>query len=146
MTKWQRYFALAGSLVVLAIVVTVTSAGSAIAQGAIKPVEALIVNGLSNPVPVRTVPVTAGSGGTLLVCPQTNDVGPATASALSIHMDPNVELVYFRNGSDFPARFEGPANFADESVVLALTRPIAFDSVTCTGSGSVRITWIGNTP
>ena len=78
MTTWQRYLALAVSLMVLGIVVTVTTAGSAIAQGPLRPVEALIVNTSSNPVPVQTATPTAitdgGSASSSATC---NSVGGA---------------------------------------------------------------------
>ena len=55
MTKWQRYIPLAAAFAVMVFVMIVASARSAIAQGALRPLEALIVNSSSSAVPVRVV-------------------------------------------------------------------------------------------
>jgi hypothetical protein len=55
MRKGQRYLGLAAGLGVLVAVLSMTGGGSALAQGALKPLEALIVNDSARPVPVSNV-------------------------------------------------------------------------------------------
>ena len=52
MAKWLRYVVLIVAVGASATVLSTTSAGQAFAQGAIKPIQALIVNNAANPVPV----------------------------------------------------------------------------------------------
>jgi hypothetical protein len=53
-SRWRRYVAAAAGIGLIAIVLSGTSAGPAIAQ-TFKPVMALIVNDVNNPVPTRVV-------------------------------------------------------------------------------------------
>ena len=52
MTKWQRYVGLTAALGVSVVALSLTDAGQVFAQGALKPLSALIVNDASRPVPV----------------------------------------------------------------------------------------------
>ena len=52
MTKWQRYVGLTAALGVSVMALSLTDAGQVFAQGALKPLSALIVNDASSPVPV----------------------------------------------------------------------------------------------
>jgi hypothetical protein len=52
--RWRRYVGLAAGVGLIAVVLTSTSAGPAIAQ-TFKPVMAFITNDVNSPVPVRTV-------------------------------------------------------------------------------------------
>ena len=52
MAKWLRYVVLIVAVGASATVLSTTSAGQAFAQGAIKPIQALIVNDAAHPVPV----------------------------------------------------------------------------------------------
>jgi len=52
MTKWQRYVGLAAAFGVSVMVLSLTDAGQVFAQGALKPLSALIINDASSPVPV----------------------------------------------------------------------------------------------
>lgn len=55
MRKWQQLAGLAAGLGLVTAVLAMTSPASALAQGALKPLAALIVNDASQPVPVRNV-------------------------------------------------------------------------------------------
>jgi hypothetical protein len=83
-----------------------------------------------------------GSEGTVQVTP------PATASALSIHMNGLVRTIEFRYQGNSVATFPGPLQLGNPIVVLALTRPIRFDSVGCAGQsgGDCTFGWIGAQP
>lgn len=93
--------------------------------------------------------VTSGSFSLSMGCPQTADGFDTTASALSIHMTDGVAYLALHHTSDSglpPAQFYGPANDGNSSIDLALERPIRFDSVSCSGSGSVSVGTVGNLP
>jgi hypothetical protein len=55
MRAWRRYVVLGAGLALGTAALSMTSAGPALAQGALKPLAALIVNDASNPVPVAVV-------------------------------------------------------------------------------------------
>jgi hypothetical protein len=55
MRAWRRYVVLGAGLALGTAALSMTSAGPALAQGALKPLAALIVNDASNPVPVAIV-------------------------------------------------------------------------------------------
>jgi len=55
MTNWRRYVSLAAGIGLIVAVLVATSTGSALAQGALKPLSALIINTSSQPVPVLDV-------------------------------------------------------------------------------------------
>ena len=61
----RRYIAIAVGLGLLLVVLTVTNAGPALAQGALKPISALIVNDSANPVPVTVI---AAPAQTRVIC------------------------------------------------------------------------------
>jgi hypothetical protein len=73
-----------------------------------------------------------------------------TASALSIHMTSGVVAIGLSSGDGFPSVFAGPAPpvNGNDSIVLALARPISFDGVVCFGAaGDVcSVSWTGNSP
>jgi hypothetical protein len=75
--------------------------------------------------------------------------GPVTASALSIRMSADASWTVLRlKGEGDPAFFYGPVFGGNASIVLALTRPIRFDQVSCGGASSERcsVSWVGNEP
>ena len=55
MKRYQRYLGVAAVMAVCIALLSFTNAGSAVAQGVLNPVMALIVNDASNPVPVQDV-------------------------------------------------------------------------------------------
>jgi hypothetical protein len=80
-----------------------------------------------------------------------NVLGPfavQTASALVIHLDPNVSSFSLKYGSSRPAEFLGPAEGGTSDINLALSRPISFDTMVCVGSAAGRCTfsWVGAQP
>jgi hypothetical protein len=86
-------------------------------------------------------PVTGGGQRLQVDSGNTASVSPITASALVIHFrNGATEIILIRNGA-FAARFPGPG-----PLVLALTRPVAFDQVQCGGpdGGFCDLGWAGN--
>ncbi len=55
MSAWRRYVVLAGGVGLVSATVSMTSTGSALAQGALKPLSALIVNDATQPIPVAVL-------------------------------------------------------------------------------------------
>jgi hypothetical protein len=55
MTSWQRYLGIAAGIGIVVAVLSAAGGGSALAQGALKPLSALIVNNATQPVPVALV-------------------------------------------------------------------------------------------
>lgn len=101
-------------------------------------------------------PVTSGGGSVdiqvqnVLDCHQFDS--PQTASALSIQMTPNIADLVFEYGVSVVARFSGPANHGNSTIVLSLSRPITFD-VICASNGSFppqlgfsSVSWVGAEP
>jgi hypothetical protein len=75
--------------------------------------------------------------------------GPATATALSIHMTADVSWIELRlQGVGVPAFFYGPAFGGNSTIVLGLPQPITFGRITCSGPGSGRcsVSWVGGLP
>lgn len=76
--------------------------------------------------------------------------GPVTATALSIYMTSDGGLTVLHDGSTVPAEFLGPnaSPPGPDTIVLALTRPVTFDSVECIGwnTGRCTVSWVGNSP
>jgi hypothetical protein len=64
-SRMRRYIAIAVGLGLLLVVLNVTNAGPALAQGALKPISALIVNDSANPVPVTVI---AAPAQTRVIC------------------------------------------------------------------------------
>jgi hypothetical protein len=104
---------------------------------------------------VRVRPAAAiTGGGSAVSLPGGGDLdvlgGPATATALSIHMSAGVSFTVLEveGVAGDAALFYGPANDGNASIVLALTRPIQFDHVRCAGASSERcsVSWVGNEP
>jgi hypothetical protein len=94
-------------------------------------------------------PITGGGGLSGAATGSSSSVDPpATASALSITMSSEVSGVVLSFEGNFGALFEGPEGGGHSSVDLALTRPIKFDRIFCTGTpfGSCAVSWVGNQP
>jgi hypothetical protein len=79
--------------------------------------------------------------------------GTVTATALTIHMTSGVHDMILWNGGvggKAVAEFLGPANnFGNDSIVLDLAQPIAFDTVQCeddSSSDSCGVSWVGAKP
>jgi hypothetical protein len=92
-------------------------------------------------------PITTGGGDLATTCPLNKAYPSAqSASALSIHMDSGVaEVILETQSLTIPAaRFAGPAAAGNASVALALSRPVAFDSIRCIGTGTFSVSWVGN--
>jgi hypothetical protein len=90
--------------------------------------------------------ITAGGDGFTEACGSVEYGTDQVASALAIHMDSGVQAVVFFHGGAAPAVFVGPASSGNKSVVLALTRPIAFDKISCIGTGYFSVSRVGNSP
>lgn len=95
-------------------------------------------------------PVTGGGGTTAptgTACDRTIELR-GMATALSIFMDAVVRVTFSKNmpdgGVSVVAQFAGPAQGGNSRIVLGLTRPIAFDSITCTWNGALSVSWVGN--
>jgi hypothetical protein len=93
-------------------------------------------------------PITDG-GGFAVADGGQSVVALGTATALSIHMADSVLSVTLR---DFlgrvPAQFVGPAAGGNDSIVLALSRPISFVGFDCEGAGAnaCTVSWVGDSP
>jgi hypothetical protein len=95
-------------------------------------------------------PITGGGGSLTAPC-----LAPAvptdvvTATALQIVWTSGVHRVRLKLGDSAVASFAGPALTGDASpLALALTRPLAFDTIDCFGATSDQwvISWVGNEP
>ena len=103
---------------------------------------------------VAAAPAISDGGGSDVVC--TGECGggidfitQATATGLSIHMTDGVRSLVLGSLLKDAAVFLGPALGGDASIVLALDRPIAFDTVRCNAGDLTEqctVSWIGNTP
>jgi len=108
------------------------------------------VNVTNSSLSVTAPAVTGGGMGTLdLSAGETDNVCginvPCTATALDITMTPGVLGINFGLSGKIVAGFNGPAFGGPSSIVLPLTRPISFDSVSCGGglSDTCVISWVG---
>jgi hypothetical protein len=90
---------------------------------------------------------------------ETNFPFDTMASAITIHMTDGVYSLSLRFCSQLPcesggqvgtvAAFDGPANFGNPNIDLALTRPIRFNNMRCqaaSSSDNCSFGWIGNQP
>jgi hypothetical protein len=98
-------------------------------------------------------PITGGGGGLLVgPCPLVAETAgrvTATVTALQISWGhtSGVKDLILRHGSSVVAAFVGPAISGDPSAVtLPLSRPIAFNTIECTGNGVVEVHWVGSQP
>jgi hypothetical protein len=157
----MRRAVLAGVLLVLcSLVLGATVFREQVAQAAQAILPVKVVNDSSEPVPVSQqgtanvnvtnsslsvalpAPVTGGGQRLTVDAGQTANVDVITASALVIQFRNGATEIILRHSPGFAsARFPGPG-----PLVLALTRPIAFDAVQCGGpDGSYcGIGWAGN--
>jgi hypothetical protein len=74
---------------------------------------------------------------------------PVTASALSIHLSSEIESLTLTFQGNVVAEFDGPALDGNDSILLALTRPIEFDTAKCVGQsgmGTRSASWAGSLP
>jgi hypothetical protein len=108
------------------------------------------VNVTNTSLPVALEPVTGGGGSVAVFsCPGGKSLPrPVTATALDIGWTSDIGGVILRLGQSTVASFHGPSGGGGtRPLVLALTRPVAFDNVECFGSGGgIDIAWIGNNP
>lgn len=95
----------------------------------------------------NSVPVTEG-GSAVLMHPGTHETGSTTATALSIRLTAGVNFLALRGPNGSSALFYGPAYDGNADIVLALTRPITFDTLQCSGEETARcsISWVGAEP
>jgi hypothetical protein len=91
-------------------------------------------------------PITDGAIVVGIPCPAGfNFGGSVVASALTFHLSAGVENVTLRTGNNSIAYTAvGPGLGGPADVNLALDRPISFDTIECTGSGTVAGGTVGN--
>src|SRR5439155_10377203 len=128
-----------------------TGWGSAVAA----PMASVFVtNDPAHPVPVAPVAITGG-GSYISFGAGQFDVpcgynGPCTASAISISMSSGVSSMDLKYQGSFVATFLGPAYNppGTHNVQLALTRPIRFTTISCSGPNTddCAVSWIGAEP
>jgi hypothetical protein len=162
------FLLLLGSMVLGATVLRepIASAGSLTAA-------VFVDNTSANPVPVReqnldkngfirvheqgvaavniapATPITGGGSAANVAGDTIDSLGSvATAAALSIHMTGGIAELVILNGANAVARFWGPNQSGNDSIVVPLTRPIAFDSIHCIGPRSefCSVSWVGAQP
>jgi len=94
------------------------------------------------------VPITGGGLNVGTACPFTFFLGASVvASALTFHLSAAVAGIELRTGNSAIAyRAVGPALGGPADINLALDRPISFDTVACTGSGTLAGGTVGNSP
>ena len=137
------------ALVALGLIVG-TLLGPTFASAAEKVTQVFVTNTSSDPVPVALAPVTgdggirgANGGETVAIDP------PVVASAISVTMNGGVVSFSLRYQGEIVAVWSGPPAGGHGNIDLALTRPITFDQIHCSGDptiGLCRISWIGNEP
>jgi hypothetical protein len=92
-------------------------------------------------------PITGGAVHWNLPCPSGFKFGTVVASALTFHLSAGVEDVELRTGTSSVAYTAvGPALGGPADINLALDRPISFDTIECTGSGTWAGGIVGNSP
>jgi hypothetical protein len=92
-------------------------------------------------------PITGGAIHWDLPCPSGFKFGTVVASALTFHLSAGVEDVELRTGTSSVAYTAvGPALGGPADINLALDRPISFDTIECTGSGTWAGGIVGNSP
>ena len=107
------------------------------------------VNVTNNSLTVASpAPITDGAIVVGIPCPTGfNFGGPVVASALTFHLSAGVEKVTLRTGNNAIAYTAvGPGLGGPADISLALDRPISFDTIECTGSGTVAGGTAGNSP
>jgi hypothetical protein len=96
-------------------------------------------------------PVTGGGGSAAIGLGTGGDLSePAsgTATAISIHLNAAVNIVTLLYKGSPVAEFYGPNQGGTDTVNLALSRPITFDTLECSGTsgGDCALGWIGASP
>jgi hypothetical protein len=93
-------------------------------------------------------PITGGGLDLSIGCPAAFGLGASVvASALTFHLGAGVANVELRTGTSSIAYWAvGPAFGGPADVNLALDRPISFDTIECTGSGTLAGGTVGNSP
>jgi hypothetical protein len=111
------------------------------------------VNVTNASLPVASQPPITSGGAAYAIGNGATLVASNTASALSLHLGPNVNEIKFNLVSDTTnevvADFVGPAIGGKADVDLALDRPIKFNRVQCFGSGpgsQCSISLVGASP
>jgi hypothetical protein len=110
------------------------------------------VNVTNSTLSVEQAPVTGGALSVSVSGDGLNSVAlgsPATATALSIRMTSGVGFFFVSYGNGSAANFTGPASGGNASIVLPLSRPITFDTLTCSGTGPGErcvVSWVGASP
>lgn len=57
-----------------------------------------------------------------------------------------IPSMFVLRGNFVVASFVGPSGGDESPVVLALSRPVAFDRIQCFGAGGASVFWVGNEP
>jgi hypothetical protein len=93
-------------------------------------------------------PITDGAINVGISCPAGfNFGGSVVASALTFHLSAGVDNFTLRTGTNSIAyEAVGPGLGGPADIDLALDRPISFDTIECTGSGTVAGGIVGNSP
>jgi len=93
-------------------------------------------------------PITGGAINVGIPCPAGFNFGASVvASALTFHLSAGVDIFTLRTGSSSIAyKAVGPGLGGPADIDLALDRPISFDTIECTGSGTVAGGTVGNSP
>ncbi len=108
------------------------------------------VNVTNASLPVAPPEPITGGGSTLGIgCPSSStQAEPIVASALQIAwLGGGVTTIRLLLGDSVVARFVGPGISGDSSsLVLPLTRPVAFTTIECSGTDGVVVSTVGNEP
>jgi len=93
-------------------------------------------------------PITGGAINVGIPCPSAFALGGSVvASALTFHLGAGVTNVVLRTGTSLVAYWAvGPGLGGPADIDLALDRPISFDTIECTGSGTLAGGIVGNSP
>ena len=93
-------------------------------------------------------PITDGGMVVTLPCPAGFGFGGSVVvSALTLHLSAGVDDVRLLTGNNSIAyQVAGPGLGGPADINLALDRPISFDSIECTGSGTIAGGMVGNSP
>jgi hypothetical protein len=93
-------------------------------------------------------PITGGAINVGIPCPFAFTFGGSVvASALTFHLSAGVENVALRTGNNSIAyRAVGPGLGGPADINIALDRPISFDTIECTGTGTLAGGTVGNSP
>jgi hypothetical protein len=152
----KKYAIGAGGMLVLVMAVLLATGGGSAVAGQISSV--FVTNDAAHAVPVQALatPVTDGGGADTIPGGATESVpgGKAViATALSIHLASGVtdmELLYGGATGTDVADFLGPDLGGNDTIVLDLARPIAFDHIRCSSTTTFLsdcvISWVGGLP